>query len=75
MLKSFTAHKLNPVGLVTLQVTVINQVYHEDFQVVDIKHSVPTVMFLVLKNKKISNDQEPIRSDPTSCTQNQKGNN
>ena len=26
-------------------------------------------------NKKISNDQEPIQSDPTSCPQNQKGNN
>ena len=25
--------------------------------------------------KKISNDQEPIQSDPTSCPQNQKGNN
>ena len=27
------------------------------------------------KSKKISKDQEPIQSDPTSCTQNQKGNN
>ena len=25
--------------------------------------------------KKISNDQEPIQSDPTSCPQDQKGNN
>ena len=25
--------------------------------------------------KKINNDQEPIQSDPTSCPQNQKGNN
>ena len=28
-----------------------------------------------LKSKKISNVQEPIQSDPTSCPQNQKGNN
>ena len=30
---------------------------------------------LLLKSKKISNDQELIQSDPTSCPQNQKGNN
>ena len=28
-----------------------------------------------LKSKKINNDQELIQSDPTSCPQNQKGNN
>ena len=28
-----------------------------------------------LKSKKITNDQELIQSDPTSCPQNQKGNN
>ena len=28
-----------------------------------------------MKSKKISNDQELIQSDPTSCRQNQKGNN
>ena len=28
-----------------------------------------------MKSKKISNDQELIQSDPTSCPQNQKGNN
>ena len=27
------------------------------------------------QSKKISNDQELIKSDPTSCPQNQKGNN
>ena len=27
------------------------------------------------QSKKISNDQEPTQSDPTSCPQNQKGNN
>ena len=27
------------------------------------------------QSKKISNDQELIHSDPTSCPQNQKGNN
>ena len=30
---------------------------------------------LHMKSKKISNDQEPIQSDLTSCPQNQKGNN
>ena len=29
----------------------------------------------VRQSKKISNDQELIQSDPTSCPQNQKGNN
>ena len=29
----------------------------------------------VIRSKKISNDQELIQSDPTSCPQNQKGNN
>ena len=28
-----------------------------------------------IQSKKISNDQELIQSDPTSCPQNQKGNN
>ena len=28
-----------------------------------------------VQNKKISNDQELIQSDPTTCPQNQKGNN
>ena len=28
-----------------------------------------------MQSKKISNDQERIQSDPTSCPQNQKGNN
>ena len=28
-----------------------------------------------VKSKTINNDQEPIQSDPTSCPQNQKGNN
>ena len=30
---------------------------------------------MYLKSKKISNDQKPIQSDPTSCSPNQKGNN
>ena len=30
---------------------------------------------LIVKSKKISNDQELIQSEPTSCPQNQKGNN
>ena len=32
------------------------------------------VMVFKLQSKKISNDQELIQSDPTSCPQNQKGN-
>ena len=32
-------------------------------------------MLLFWLSKKISNDQELIQSDPTSCPQNQKGNN
>ena len=32
-------------------------------------------LFVHLKSKKISNDQELIQSDPTSCPINQKGNN
>ena len=31
--------------------------------------------YIILKSKKISNDQELIQSDPISCPQNQKGNN
>ena len=31
-------------------------------------------VLLYVKSKKISNDQELIQSDPTSCPQNQKGN-
>ena len=31
--------------------------------------------FYFKQSKKISNDQELIQSDPTSCPQNQKGNN
>ena len=32
-------------------------------------------VFADYQNKKISNDQELIQSDPISCPQNQKGNN
>ena len=34
-----------------------------------------TVVNWVSQSEKISNDQELIQSDPTSCPQNQKGNN
>ena len=34
-----------------------------------------SLMILKLLSKKISNDQELIKSDPTSCPINQKGNN
>ena len=34
-----------------------------------------TIIQFVLESKMISNDQELIQSDPTSCHQNQKGNN
>ena len=33
------------------------------------------ILNILIKSKKISNDQELIQSDPTSCPQNQKGNN
>ena len=29
----------------------------------------------IIESKRISNDQELIQSDPTTCPQNQKGNN
>ena len=32
-------------------------------------------LYNFIRSKKISNDQELIRSDSTSCPQNQKGNN
>ena len=32
-------------------------------------------LLIEMKSKKISNDQELIQSDPTSCPQNQKGTN
>ena len=45
-----------------------------------IKFTVPyksklSLRILSTQSKKISNDQELIQSDPTSCPQNQKGNN
>ena len=39
------------------------------------KNAVITVTIKFEQSKKISNDQELIQSDPTSCPQNQKGNN
>ena len=41
----------------------------------DACHIIWTMHGRVMKSKKISNDQELIQSDPTSCPQNQKGNN
>ena len=38
-------------------------------------YTIKYVYQICIKNKKISNDQELIQSDPTSCPQNQKGNN
>ena len=35
----------------------------------------PATILLKKESEKISNDQELIQSDPTSCPQNQKGNN
>ena len=37
--------------------------------------SISFLAHVLNKSKKISNDQELIQSDPTSCPQNQKGNN
>ena len=39
MLKSFKWPKLKSVGIVTLPVTVNNQVYNKGFQIVDIENS------------------------------------
>ena len=38
-------------------------------------HTLPPPRHPARESKKISNDQELIQSDPTSCPQNQKGNN
>ena len=40
-------------------------------EIVELQHS----LLINRKSKMISNDQELIQSDPTSCPQNQKGNN
>ena len=45
------------------------------FLIVAHKASCHTLSMAFLKSKKISNDQELIQSDPTSCPQNQKGKN
>ena len=37
--------------------------------------NIPTLQELSQQSKKISNDQELIQSDPTSCPINQEGNN
>ena len=47
----------------------VYQFYHQSLDAVETWQSRP------LESKKISNDQELIQSDPTSCPQNQKGNN
>ena len=49
-------------------------------QILKLNKSAQSVRTLIYNNettesKKKSNDQEPIQSDPTSCPQNQKGNN
>ena len=46
-----------------------------DFFISDAYERHKSVISAKLKSKKISNDQELIQSDPTSCPQNQKGNN
>ena len=43
---------------------------------VDMSLTIEDISYLqYVQSKKISNDQELIQSDPTSCPQNQKGNN
>ena len=42
---------------------------------IEVPHFRSTLTTKDLKSKRISNDQELIQSDPTSCPQNQKGNN
>ena len=57
--------------------TVTSRLLHDDAKI----HATSARLYNVLENwwemksKKISNDQELIQSDPTSCPQNQKGNN
>ena len=43
MLKSFSGHRIKPVGIITLPVTVQDKVHRIDFQVVDI-NNVPNVL-------------------------------
>ena len=45
------------------------------FLVTRLKSSVAILFSADIKSKKISNDQELIQSDPTSCPINQEGNN
>ena len=44
MLKSFSGHRIKPLGVITLPVTVNDKVYHENFQIVELDHNVPNVM-------------------------------
>ena len=46
MLKSFSGHRIKPLGVITLPVTVNDKVYHENFQIVELDHNVPNVMGL-----------------------------
>ena len=53
----------------TAATTLLHQFQSVNMSVSNVGKTVP------LQSKKISNDQELIQSDPTSCLQNQKGNN
>ena len=59
-----------------MQEKVLFRKYYTEYNVI-IEETCPknSHIFLKLQSKKISNDQELIQSDPTSCPQNQKGNN
>ena len=52
---------------------MINRIYLPELQLK--KANTSDTKAHCLESKKISNDQELIQSDPTSCPQNQKGNN
>ena len=44
MLKSFSGHRIKPLGVITLPVTVNDTVYYENFQIVKLDHNVPNVL-------------------------------
>ena len=52
---------------------VTDIILHQWLSIPEYLHKMSKSMHI--KSKKISNDQELIQSDPTSCPQNQTGNN
>ena len=44
MLKSFSGHRIKPIGMISLPVTVHDKIYHENFQTVELDHNTPNVL-------------------------------